>query len=358
MKLYNQDNLNSLRNQGDELAESAVLTLLSRPELVSKLNLLDMFPDVSQIETLPVDLKLYFESFNDLPSWINVEKVKIAHDFFDRNANYYLSMLGFYSLPYCYAFADGAQVLYRSRRITEDIGMRLAETTLFVMDVFMPGNFLQHADGLWTIAKVRLIHAYSRYFIKLKSKDWDQNWGVPINQEDMLGTNLAFSLLVIRGFEKLGVFPGKKILEAVLHYWKIVGHFMGIETQYWPDSAKEAYELEKLIRKRHLKSSEAGHFLVSSLINFYKFSIPDSSLANLSETIIAYFVGEKVSSTLGIKQYAEFPKPLYNFILQFSFFRQSGLKPSYHRIRRDFQIQTRNNFGKDVSLNIPALIRS
>nr|WP_262918621.1 oxygenase MpaB family protein [Belliella filtrata] len=350
--------MNHLRSQGDQLAEATLLTLVSQPELISKLNSWNKLPDSQQREELPSAVKKYFDAFDTSPDWVEIEKVKLAHDFFRENSSYYLSMLGFYALPYCYAFADGAQVLYRSKRITEDIGMRLAETTLFVMDIFKPGNFLEHADSLWTVSKVRLIHEFSRYFIKNKSIGWETSWGIPINQEDMLGTNLAFSLLVIRGFDKLGRFPGKNVLEAVLHYWKIVGFYMGVDIQYWPNTAKEAYELESLIRKRQMKESDAGKFLVTSLINFYKNAIQDSSLADLSETIIAYFVGEKASSILGIRQYAEFPRPLYNFLLQLSFFRQSGLKPTYFRMRQDFHLQTKRNFGKEVSLRIPELIRS
>ena len=82
-------------------------------------------------------------------------------------------MLGFYSLPYCYAFADGAQVLVRSKRITDEVGMRLSETALFLLDCFVPGTFIHENKSLLTIAKVRLIHAFSRYFVSKYAKDWN-----------------------------------------------------------------------------------------------------------------------------------------------------------------------------------------
>nr|WP_275982546.1 oxygenase MpaB family protein [Aquiflexum gelatinilyticum] len=262
-------------------------------------------------------------------------------------------MLGFYSLPYCYAFADGAQVLVRSKRITDEVGMRLSETALFLLDCFVPGTFLEESKSLLTIAKVRLIHAFSRYFVSHYAKDWNPDWGLPINQEDMIGTNLAFSLMVMRGMEKLNRFPGVETHEAVLHYWKVIGHYLGIEIAYWPETAKESFELEKLIRKRHVRPSEAGNTLIRSLLGFYEKSIPDTTLSSLSETLVAYFVGKEVADVLGIKEKAKLPKSVYALVLDFNFLKQSGGNPSYLKTRTQFLEQSKNQFGKELRLNIP-----
>ncbi|MCH7412201.1 DUF2236 domain-containing protein [Belliella sp. R4-6] len=347
-----------LRSQGDPLADALIPILIDSPEWAIKINSWSVFPNNNDIAGFPKELIRFIEFYSEAPDFIEKDKVKISQDFFNKEGNMYLAMLGFYSLPFCYAFGDGAQVLIRSKRITDEVGLRLSETALFLLDAYRPGTFLSDDQALITFAKVRLIHAYSRYFVKKYAIDWNNEWGIPINQEDMIGTNSAFSLMVIRGMEKMGRFPGKVTLEAVLHYWKIIGYYMGINISYWPDTSKESFELEKIIRKRQLKESEAGKVLIGSLIKYYKNSIPDKNLTSYIETIIAYFIGKEASSALGINEEFQLPKALYGLMLDLSFYRQSGKNPSYKKIRSLFIAKSKIDFGKEVQLHIPVIKRS
>lgn len=358
MSLYTDKSFNCLRNRGDELADKAVKALIKNPDLCIAINSWGKLPDKSKLSEFPEVVHDYFLFFYEKPEFINRDKVKMAQDFFDKESNLYLALLGFYSLPYCYAFADGAQVLIRSKRIIEDIGRRLSETALFLLDSYKPGTFLGDDQALLTIAKVRLIHAFSRYFVSHYAKDWQAEWGIPINQEDLIGTNIAFSLMVMRGMEKLDRFPGTEVHEAVLHYWKIIGHYLGIDTAYWPETAKEAYELEKLIRKRNLNASEAGEILTKSLLGFFEKNLPNQNLTAFSETMVAYFLGKEASKAVGISQKVKLPKGLYGLLLDLSFVQQGGLKPNYQKTRQQFLAQSKLRFGEELSLNIPVVTRS
>lgn len=358
LKLYQDSYLNEAREQTDPLADEAVMYLYQHPDWILQINQFEDLPFGEELKSMPLPLSHFFSAFEEVPSWLIDEKVRRAQQFFGQEGNMYLTLLGFYALPYCYAFADGAQVLVRSKRITDDIGMRLTETALFLLDCFRPGTFLDDTKSLLSIAKVRLIHAFSRFFIKKYGNDWNMQWGQPVNQEDMIGTNLAFSLLVMRGMEKLGRFPGKETHEAVLHYWKLIGFYLGINISFWPETAKEAFELEKIIRRRHMRSSDAGRILVNSLINYYRKSIPDENLAGIAETMMAYFVGEQASEALGISQKIKLPKELYAFTLDLSFFRQYGTGSSYVKTRRIFMEQTKEQFGKEIKLQLPYQKRS
>lgn len=358
LKLYKDSELDQLREVADSFADEVVLFLYQHPEWASTINNLKDFPSIEEISGFPDPLSSYFSSFHQIPAWVDLAKVKMSQDFFNRQGNTYLALLGLYSLPYCYAFADGAQVLVRSKRITDEIGMRLSETALFLLDCFRPGTFQDNKDALLSISKVRLIHAFSRFFTLKYAKDWEKKWGLPINQEDMMGTNLAFSLLVLRGMEKLGKFPGKNVHEAVLHYWKIIGFYLGINVSFWPETAKEAFELEKKIRNRHMKASEAGKILISALLAYYKSTIPDPNLSGSTETLVAYFVGEEASLALGISQSVKLPKELVTLVLELSFFRQNGPGTNYYKIRNIFLEQNKQQFGRMVSINIPEPKRS
>ncbi|PRY84863.1 oxygenase MpaB family protein [Mongoliibacter ruber] len=358
LKLYQSENLDALRNEGDPLADAAVLDLYSNPAFAERINTFTKMPTRDELVEFPASVQKYFQSFTVQVDFLELGKIKLAQEYFDQNGQYYLSMLGFYSLPYCYAFADGAQVLVRSKRITDEIGKRLSETALFLLDCFRPGSFISDERALLSIAKVRLIHAFSRFFIQKYTQDWTKEWGIPINQEDMLGTNLAFSLLVMRGMEKLRKFPGKEVLEAVLHYWKVIGYHMGIDVEFWPENAKEAFELEKLIRRRHLKESDAGKLLTRSLLRFYQSEIPDTNLADLAETMVAFFVGKEAAEALDLKEKVTLPKDAFRFLLKFNFWKEGNAKVNYGKIRREFLSQQRVKFGHEIALSVPTLKRS
>lgn len=358
LNLYTDANLDLLRTEGDDLADQVVTFLIRNPDWIERINSWVQIPSHHEIEHFPNLLKEYLSFFNSKPGFIDSKRVLEAQDFFQKNANLYLSLLGFYSLPYCYAFADGAQVLVRSKRITEEIGVRLSETALFVMDAFYPGAFSTNEQKLITLAKVRLIHAFSRYFVSQYSRDWNAEWGIPINHEDLIGTNLAFSLMVIRGMEKLDRFPGKVVLEDLLHYWKIVGFYLGLDISYWPDTAKEAFELEKLIRRRHLKSSEAGRILIGSLLNYFKTSIPDKSITMAVDQFVGYFLGKEASEALGLQTVAKLPKQVYGLVLDFGFWRQRRENTTYEGMRREMKRRFSVDFGRELSLQLPIAKRS
>ncbi len=357
LSLYTNDNLDALRNQSDELADAAVQELIAQPDFAKMINGWTSLPETIPSD-FPASLQTFFNFYQIKPDFINQSKVKSSQDFFDQKGNFYLAMLGFYSLPYCYAFADGAQVLVRSKRITDEIGVRLSETALFLLDAFRPGTFISDDRALLTLIKVRLIHAFSRLFVSRYGKDWNPNWGIPINQEDLIGTNIAFSLLVMRGMEKIDKFPGKEVHEAVLHYWKIIGHYLGLRVSFWPETAKEAFELEKLIKKRHLHSSEAGKILLNALLGYYKTTAPDPAFAQVSESLVSFFVGKEVSDVLGIGRKVKLPDRFVNLVLVLSFFRESGFNVSYKSIRRNFLKESISRLGKAVTLDIPVITRS
>ncbi len=356
MELYTDGNLDGLRQQTDQLADEAVRILMSNTELIDMINAWEKIPDLLP-ENFPKVLHKLISIYREIPPMVNPGKVKLAQDFFEKNGSLYLALLGFYSLPICYAYEDGARVLIKSKRIMEEPGIRLAETALFVLDAFRPGNFLQESN-LLSLLKVRLIHAFSRYFIQKYVRDWVPGWGQPINQEDLLGTNLAFSLIITRGFRKLNKTVTLDQADAVLHYWKIIGHYLGLNVDFWPENPKEAFALEKMIRKRHLRPSAHGKVLMASLLNYYRASVVNPALAGIAEDLVCYFVGMEGSKALGIHKNISLPTGLYGLMLQFGLFNQQGKMSTYSALRRQFTINAENQFGQVVSLNLPIQKRS
>src|SRR5262245_18389172 len=106
--------------------------------------------------------------------------------------------------------------------------------------------------GLRTAHQVRMIHATLRMLmLKSKSEPWDtEKLGVPINQEDMLGTLMTFSWVVLDGLAKIGVQAARDPVtqQAVIDVWRAIG----IDPNLLPHTFEEAEALTLLIRARQI----------------------------------------------------------------------------------------------------------
>jgi hypothetical protein len=144
---------------------------------------------------------------------------------------------------------------------------RLEETAEFIQDLMNLNAFESSGNGKAQIFKVRIMHAAARYYI-LKG-NWDLKYGFPVNQEDMAGTNLSFSLIVIRGLRKMGFAIDYQQQMDYIKYWSYVGALLGVKPELLPDSGKEARDLDQQIAKRQFKKSDEGIALTNSLLKCF-----------------------------------------------------------------------------------------
>ncbi len=249
---------------------------------------------------LPQEIKYYLLQTQNLPAWADKRRIQRGQRFFAQHARPILSILGCLSLPYCYAAADGAQVLWLSQRIRHDTRQRLTETAQFLLDVLSPQAFMPQGKGIRSIQQVRLIHAVARYYAQ-RSPQWNQDWGVPVNQEDMAGTNLAFSYIVLQGLQKLGFQWSVNEAEDFLHTWNVIGALLGVDQLLLPQNLQEAYWLDKTIARRHFRRSEPGVGLTRALLNCLH-EINDKSAVGQAFTYayMRFLLGDKVADLLEI----------------------------------------------------------
>ena len=233
------------------------------------------------------------------PAWLDKHKLQRAADFYYQYALEIMMLLGAVSLPTCYAATPGNKVLYLSEKIRKNTGKRLLETASFVILVTGKDAFKAEGPGYIAVQQVRLIHALARYHI-LNSGQWDASWGFPANEEDMIGTNLAFSYTVLKALRDSGFPLNEEDLEAYLHLWKWVGYLMGIEDSLLTDRMEAAGKLDQLIRERHFRKNREGELLTRSLIDHFREALP-KGLGFFVESQIRFLVGQDVGDMLGLK---------------------------------------------------------
>jgi hypothetical protein len=272
----------------------------------------------------------------DRPLWLDEGKLKRAADFYYQYALEIMMLLGAVSLPTCYAATPGNKVLYLSQKIRQKPGKRLLETASFVITISQRGAFEADGAGYLAVQQVRLIHALARYHI-LKSGKWDPAWGMPVNEEDMLGTNLAFSYTVLKALKDSGFPLPDEDLSAYLHLWKWVGYIMGIDDTLLTDQMEEAARFDLFIRERNFKNNTEGEVLTRSLIDHYREALP-KGLGFLVEGQIKFFVGSEVGEMLNLKSSrAEdlFIKNLAHFMRFYN--RLMPHRPTFHKMIKDHE---------------------
>jgi len=225
--------------------------------------------------------------------------------FFKKKEQYILQLLGLLSLPYCYAAADGAKVLFQTERMYKDVAKRLEETALFVAEMMKETAFEPEGAAKIQLFKVRVMHAAARLY--LKKGDWDLNFGQPVNQEDMAGTNLSFSLIVIRGLRTMGFNISYKEQMSYIKYWSWIGAMLGVNPELLPENGKQAHDLEYSISQRQFKSSVEGMQLTRSLLQcFYQLNDGKEIKNEEISGFMRFLLGNKVADILDLPP-ANFP---------------------------------------------------
>ena len=301
MKTYSSDLLDGMRLVQDTDADAVLISYNGDFALLQKhLGLLTNNSTRTSNEMKP-ELSQLWVKFQKQRAGLSTEVLSSGFKFFDQHASDVMLLLGLLSLPYCYAAAKGAEVLVRSKYILENPEKRLLETAEFVFEVMKKDAFTDQGEGLVHIIKVRLIHAMIRFRIK-QSGHWnEQELGKAINQEDMAGTNLSFSLIVVRGLRELGKEIPVQQAEAYINYWNQLGALLGLDSELLPETAKEAYILERNIRQRHFEQSEAGVKLFASLRNYFVKATVGSPIEGQTDAFMEKLLGEKVSKMLGLE---------------------------------------------------------
>ena len=290
--------LNQNRLIGDPLADDLVKQIFEKKEKANFYSLLQM--DSSHIiEAEDSELKSFLTDIRPLPRWFDAERISKGQKFYKKFATPVMTLLGGLSLPYCYAASPGNKALYLSDKMRKSPGKRLVDTADFIISVSTAINISENSEAQISINKLRLIHAVARYYI-LNSNNWSMEWGLPINQEDMAGTNLAFSYIIINGLQKTGYMMTNREKENFLALWRYIGYQLYIEDELLPSTLKEAELLEKTIRNRHFKKSEEGFTLAKELITYYK-SLIKGMDSYLLESQIRYWLGPLSADCVGLK---------------------------------------------------------
>lgn len=295
--------LDAARLEMDPKADQVIADIVARHGIdeVNKV----MFSIFKTDQELPPGLPPLTEAyFNDtqLPPWADEAQLEVAQRLFTRAGWQVATCLFCSSLPQAYAAAKGARVISATQAMTKHTKQRIFETAQFLFDAVSEGAFKPGGRGVRTVQKVRLMHATVRHYLRTRATPaWDTPFlGEPINQEDMAGTLMTFSVVVLDGLEKLGVQVSLAEQNAWLHAWKVIGHFLGVKPELNPNDLDDGHELMEAIRDRQWRHSTDGVELTRPLVELMQQYFPGTALDGFPVAMIRLLSGDHCADLLGL----------------------------------------------------------
>jgi hypothetical protein len=297
---WNDDFLDAMRAQGDPPADTVVREIFAQGQVASINQLMRLLfrNDTALPDQLPEPVRAYFEATAALPDWADRRRIAQAAALFGRHAPRIMLLLGHYALPACYAARNGVQVLNVTGHLSRNPRPRLFETAQFVCDAMASDGLAAGGTGIRSAQKVRLTHAAVRYLIA--QRDWNPEYGLPVNQEDMIGTLLTFSAVILDGLDKMGFSISTADADAYIHAWNVVGHLSGVQPALLPTRAADAKALLLAIQRRQLAASPEGAQLTRALIEMLQESTRGTPFANMPINTMRFFVGDAIADMLEI----------------------------------------------------------
>lgn len=287
------DQLDAARHVGDEPADRVVRALGREVWAVNAL-LRNVHENSEPLPAaLPEATIELFREHAALPPWFDEVRVRRAGAWAQAHLPQITLALFCASLPSSYAAARGARVLAATGRMQgNDLDRRVNETAQFVLDVVTENAFGATGCALLSIRKVRLIHAAVRASLRAHSDE------VPINQEDLLGTLFAFSVVVVHSLRRLGCAVSAEQAEDFYQLWRTAGMMLGIQEPLLPATFPEASELAIRIAQRQMGPSEHGRALFAALLARMRAHVPFAHAA--PGHLVRYLVGDEVAAILGL----------------------------------------------------------
>ncbi|MEU8700955.1 oxygenase MpaB family protein [Streptomyces sp. NPDC048680] len=298
---YTEASMDALREGGDELADATVAALFERGE-VGTFNTLMRYVSTAGAplpDGLPDVAREYLEATRVPPAWVDWDEMEKARLFFIDNNVHISTALSFASMPACYVVPHVAKLLSASHGLKYP-SKRMAETGQFTVYLMQPDAFEAGSRFIPAAQKVRLLHASIRRHLTREDR-WDtEALGTPICQEDMIGGQMFFSLLVLDSLHRLGIHMSVEGAEAYYYAWRVVGAMLGIGQDAVPETLEEARQFLDLYMVRHMGPSEEGAVLTGQLIDLYEEVVPGTLLDPIVSALIRYLVGDTCADWLAV----------------------------------------------------------
>lgn len=198
---------------------------------------------VDAVANAPESLKRLFAEMEQTPAWVDHDLVELGARVFRRYGTHMYFQAGAITLEGYRENSVAKPLAFTGAYSGATANRRFLETARFWIDVSEPGGLNPGGEGRATALKVRIMHVFVRAQI-VKHPQWDHEaWGVPISQGDALLTLMGGSFIPGYLLKFIGYRTSRHEIEAMMHFWRYVGHLMGVQPRWYPSNVDEALGL-------------------------------------------------------------------------------------------------------------------
>ena len=209
--------------------------------------------------------------------------------------------IGGFSAPNIVAVLEGTG--YLTKQDSDTTWYRLMETFDLVAQSMASDTALQPGQPGWVATlQVRLIHSRVRRRLRPHwSAATTAREGLPINQEQLIGTLLSFSINVIKSIQKLGGWLSAADVAAYLHWWRYMGHLLGIDEAHNPctDEARSRGAIESIVLHLLSPNPRSGE-IARHLIQCVSHRAPFWWSPSLHSEAARVLLGDPLADALGL----------------------------------------------------------
>ena len=229
----------------DPVAEAFVEEVYLQKSQAEGRKLLDQALEqgVASIPNAPRSLVQMMDEIEKRPAWVNWEQVKLGARVFRRYGPHVFSFAGAMTLEGYQENSVAKPLAFTGAYTGESAHKRFLETAAFWIDVSNENGLEKGGLGLKTALRVRMMHVFVRKRL-LRHPEWNvEAWGVPISQGDAVLTLLVGSVVAGLALKTIGYRTSKAEIEAMMHFWRYVGHVMGVQPAYYPETFEDGLRL-------------------------------------------------------------------------------------------------------------------
>lgn len=240
------------------------------------------------LDDAPEVLWEFFTRVESTPAWVDSRQFLPGCRAFHRNSEMFIG--AFVAAVLIEGFSTLiSQSFNITGRIVDQGVRRLKQNNRQLVEIFLPGGLDREGDGWKLSVRIRLVHARIRQLLS-RAPEWDEDaWGTPLSTAHMAFATAAFSGLLLKRAEMLGVILSAEERSSFMQVWCYAGHLMGVPDDLLFESDEQALQFHRIGALCEPPPTLESIILANGLIN--------------SAPIVAGFTGPKSRQALSRKIY-------------------------------------------------------
>jgi mpaB/rubber oxygenase-like protein len=254
---------------GDPPADAVVTAMREMPhgrgrQLVERV----LMDGTDALDGAPEPFQTFFTQVFEVPFWLDERQLELGARAIRRSGVLGLIALRGLALMGGYLAGRPDKTLVATGSLVSDqTPRRLLETSRWWVQLTEPGALRPAGAGFTSSVRVRLIHAQVRAAMR-ERPDWDYAaWDHPVNQVQLAGTLVQFSLAFLIGTRMHGLRYTERERQAVVHLWRYVGYLMGVHPDLLPATEADTWRLFWLEAATEFQPDDDSRRLAQALID-------------------------------------------------------------------------------------------